>query len=66
MASTSDNMYDTFVWIKKVIDSTTTHKQFENAYKLIELFNKKYDTWILYIKLSEYTRDHIDNLKDYK
>jgi hypothetical protein len=63
MAAVSDNIYDTLVWIKKVIDSTTTYQQFNNADKLIELFDKKYDDHELYNELSNHAINHLDNLK---
>ena len=66
MAATSDKMHDTFVWIKKVISSTTTIKQFQHADNLIELFDKKYNNWFLYIELTHHSIFHLDNIKDYK
>lgn len=66
MAATSDSVYDIFIWIKKVISSTTTVQQFQHADKLIELFDKKYDSWNLYRELTLHSLDHLDTLKDYK
>ncbi len=63
MAAASNNKYDELIWIKKVIDSTTTYKQFTNADKLIELFDKKYDDFELYKQLSHHAIDHLDKLK---
>jgi hypothetical protein len=63
MAAASDNVYDILVWIKKVIDSTTTIEQFQNADQLIELFDKKYDNWTLYKDLSMHAINHLDKLK---
>jgi hypothetical protein len=63
MAAASNNIYDELIWIKKVIDSTTTYKQFNNADKLIELFDKKYDDFELYKELSNHAINHINNLK---
>ena len=64
MEATPDNIYDTLMWIKKVIDSTTTYQQFNNADKLIELFDKKYDDFELYKELSNHAINHLDNLKN--
>jgi len=63
MAAASNNKYDELIWIKKVIDSTTTYKQFTNADKLIELFDKKYDDFELYKQLSHHAIDHLGKLK---
>ena len=62
MAAASDNKYDELIWIKKVIDSTTTHRQYNNADKLIELFDKKYDDFELYKELSHHAIDHLAKL----
>jgi hypothetical protein len=63
MAAASDNVYDILVWIKKVIDSTTTIEQFQNADELIELFDKKYGNWTLYKDLTMHSINHLDKLK---
>lgn len=33
-----DNVYQTYFWIVKVINSVRTHKQYETAYKLTQTF----------------------------
>ncbi len=63
MAAESNNKYDELLWIKKVIDSTTTYRQYNNADKLIELFDKKYNDFDLYKELSHHAIDHLDKLK---
>jgi len=42
MAAHSDNIYDVFNWIKKVIDSITTLKHYISCKKLIRIFKNKY------------------------
>jgi hypothetical protein len=64
MAAESNNKYDELLWIKKVIDSTTTYRQFNNADKLIELFDKKYDDFDLYQELSHHAIDHLGNIEN--
>jgi len=63
MAAETDNKYDVYNWIIKVIDSTTTYRQYNNADKLIELFDKKYDDFELYKQLNYHAIDHLPNLK---
>ena len=47
MAALTDNKYDVFNWIKKVIDSCTSYHHFRTTDNLIENFHKVYKDWQL-------------------
>lgn len=51
MAALTDNKYDVFNWIKKVIDSCTRYYHFKAADNLIENFHTMYNDWQLTGKL---------------
>jgi len=63
MAAVSNNPYDEFEWVKKVIDSTTTFEQYQNTDRLIELFYKKYNNSSLYHMLTYHSIDHLENIE---
>jgi hypothetical protein len=57
MAALTDNKYDVYHWIIKIIDSCTTYFQFRNVNELISNFDKIYDDWELTGKLRRYQMD---------
>lgn len=64
MAANSDLKLDVFIWIKKVIDSTTTLKQYINTDKLIDIFWEQYKDRELYRELHYYSIGHMDNINN--
>lgn len=42
MAATSDNKYDAYYWVEKVIDSCTTYFHFNNTHRLVTNFDNVY------------------------
>ena len=63
MAALTDNKYDVYNWIRKVIDSCTTYFQFRNVNELITNFDKIYDDWELTGNLRNYQSDRYMNRK---
>jgi hypothetical protein len=57
MAALTDNKYDVYNWIKKVIDSCTTYFHFIRAYNLINNFNDRYQDWEMSGNLRNYLHD---------
>jgi hypothetical protein len=55
MAGLSDNKYDVYNWIEKVIDSCTTYFHFKSVDALITNFDTVYDDWELTGKLLVYS-----------
>ena len=51
MAALSDNKYDVFEWIKKVMYSCKDNPQLQSSLTLPTIFLNKYDDYILYSKL---------------
>ena len=47
MAALTDNKYDTYNWIKKVIDSCKSHQQIDTVNRLITNFRNVYDDYDL-------------------
>ena len=47
MAAITDNKYDTYNWIKKVIDSCKSHQQINTVDALITNFRNVYDDYDL-------------------
>jgi hypothetical protein len=54
MAALSNNKYEVYDWIKKVIDSCETSIQHVKTTKLILSFNELYDDWFLKQSLYDY------------
>lgn len=42
MAATSNNKYDTYHWVKKVINTCTTYFHFNSAHRLVTNFYNMY------------------------
>ena len=57
MAALTDNKYDVYNWIIKVIDSCETYFQFRNANTLIDNFNDRYEDWEISGSLRTYLHD---------
>jgi hypothetical protein len=55
MAALTDNKYDVYNWIEKVIDSCTTYFHFKSVDALITNFDRVYDDWELTGKLLVYS-----------
>ena len=55
MAAISDNKYDVYDWIKKVIDSCKSHQQVDTVNRLITNFRDIYDDYELTGSLRNYT-----------
>ena len=64
MAALTDNKYDVYNWIIKVIDSCETYFHFRNVKTLIINFNKIYDDWELTGQLEIYVQDRHFNRKN--
>ncbi len=62
MAAASDNKYDVFNWISKVIDSCNTVQQVHNADKLIQIFKIQTDNPELHKKLVAERYDKIHRI----
>jgi hypothetical protein len=62
MAAASDNKYDVFNWISKVIDSCNTVQQVHNADKLIQMFKIQVDNPELHKKLVSERYDKIHRI----
>jgi hypothetical protein len=62
MAAASDNKYDVFNWILKVIDSCNTVQQIHNVDKLIQLFKMQADNPELHKKLVSERYDKIHRI----
>jgi hypothetical protein len=60
MGSKSNNKYDVFKWIKKVIDSVETRKQYITSNRLIKNFYNLYGDFDLTMELQYHL---IKNLK---
>ena len=54
MAATSDNKYDVYNWIKKVIDSCTTFHHFHKVHRLIDNFYKRYNDMTMSGRLRDF------------
>jgi uncharacterized protein (DUF608 family) len=54
MAAISDNKYDVYNWIKKVIDSCKSHQQIDTVNRLITNFRNIYDDYDLTGSLRNY------------
>jgi hypothetical protein len=52
MAALTDNKYDVYKWVKKVIDSCKTLDHINSAERLVERFKIQSIDWYLYRKLS--------------
>jgi len=57
MAGVSDNKYDVYNWIEKVIDSCTTYFHYNSANRLVSNFYNVYGD----IKLSSSLRWYLSN-----
>lgn len=57
MAAISDNKYDTYSWIEKVIDSCKDYHHFRAVDNLISNFHDIYDDWQLTGALRVYSSD---------
>jgi len=57
MAAETNNKYDVYNWITKVIDSCENYYQFRAADNLISNFDKVYDDWKLTGALRVYSSD---------
>ena len=57
MASLTDNKYDVYNWITKVIDSCKDYHHFRAADNLISNFHYKFDDWQLTGELRCYSSD---------
>ena len=57
MAAETDNKYDVYNWINKVIDSCKNYHQFRAADNLISNFHDRYDDWQLTGALRSYSSD---------
>ncbi len=62
MAAASDNKYDVFNWISKVIDSCNTVQQVHNADKLIQMFKIQSNNPELHKKLVSERYDKIHRI----
>ena len=66
MAAISDNKYDVFEWIKKVMYSCKDNPQLQSSLTLPSIFLNKYDDYILYSELNIYWSTCYDTLADRK
>jgi hypothetical protein len=57
MAAETNNKYDVYNWITKVINSCKNYYQFRAADNLISNFDKVYDDWKLTGALRVYSSD---------
>jgi len=57
MAAETNNKYDVYNWITKVVDSCKNYYQFRAADNLISNFHDRYDDWQLTGKLRGYSSD---------
>jgi hypothetical protein len=57
MAALTDNKYDVYNWIIKVIDSCKNYHHFRSVDNLITNFSDKYDDWQLTGKLRGHESD---------
>lgn len=55
MAAISDNKYDVYNWIKKVIDSCKSHQQIDTVNRLIMNFRDIYNDYDLTGSLRNYS-----------
>jgi hypothetical protein len=55
MAALTDNKYDVYNWIEKVIDSCKNYHHFRAVDNLITNFDRVYDDWELTGKLLVYS-----------
>lgn len=62
MAAASDNIHDVFIWIKKIIYSSTNWKQLNAADNLIEIFLDKYKDEQMYRELCFHYLIQLDNI----
>jgi hypothetical protein len=69
MAAISDNKYEIYEWVKKVMDSCETPIQLTKAQRLIKFFTRTYNDQFLRQSLYDYKdikwRKLIDNAKNY-
>ncbi len=63
MAALTDNKYDVYNWIIKIIDSCKNYHHFRAASNLVSNFDKKYDDWELTGELRSYESDKYFNSK---
>jgi hypothetical protein len=54
MAAISDNKYEVYEWVKKVIDSCETSIHLTRANRLINSFTELHDDWFLRQSLRDY------------
>jgi hypothetical protein len=64
MALLTDNKYDVYNWIIKVIDSCKNYYHFKAASNLVSNFHHMYDDWQLAGELRRYQSDKYFNRKD--
>ncbi|CAB4125682.1 hypothetical protein UFOVP54_200 [uncultured Caudovirales phage] len=57
MAALTDNKYDVYNWITKVIDSCKNYHHFRNANTLIDNFSDRYQDWEISGSLRNYLHD---------
>lgn len=65
MAALTDNKYDVYNWIIKVIDSCNNYHHFRAASALISNFGDRYDDWQLTGELRGYESNKYMNRKNY-
>lgn len=65
MAAISKNKYDVFMWIKKVILSCKTLKQYYNVINLVSNFGKTYKDDFLVFRLNDTLINRRRELKSY-
>lgn len=63
MAALSNNKYDVANWIKKIIDSSSTEKQFKSARNLVFIYSDRYGDYSLYGELYFYYYEHLDDFR---
>ena len=63
MAALTDNKYDVYNWITKVIDSCKNYHHFRAVDNLITNFSDRYDDWQLTGALRCYSSDKYYNRK---
>ena len=66
MAAISDNKYDVYNWIEKVIDSCKTLDHTNSAERLIGRFKIQISDWNLYFKLKTQLSFKIKSMKKNK
>ena len=54
MAALTDNKYDVYNWIRRVIDSCTTFHHFHKVHRLIDNFYKKYNDMTMSGRLRDF------------